>query len=78
MNNKCVIALESIDPCSLALLEQTIAEFSTKSEARLNRLDDAVVGIEYILQQLIRRDQNGNGNNHGCEERLRRLNPWFS
>ena len=41
-------------------LVQTIAEFSVRSEARLNRLDDAVVGIERILQELLRRDQNGN------------------
>lgn len=42
-------------------LVQTIAEFSIRSEARLNRLDDAVVGIERILEQLTRRDRNGNG-----------------
>jgi septal ring factor EnvC (AmiA/AmiB activator) len=42
-------------------LVQTIAEFSIRSEARLNRLDDAVIGIERILQQVILRDGNGNG-----------------
>ena len=42
-------------------LVQTIAEFSIRSEARLNRLDDAVIGIERILAQLLRRNQNGNG-----------------
>ena len=41
-------------------LVQTIAEFSIRSEARLNRLDDAVIGIERILAQLLRRNQNGN------------------
>lgn len=42
-------------------LVQTIAEFSIRSEARLNRLEDAVIGIERILEQLLRRNQNGNG-----------------
>lgn len=37
-------------------LVQTIAEFSARSEARLNRLEDAVVGIERILEQLTRRN----------------------
>lgn len=37
-------------------LVQTIAEFSIRSEARLNRLDDVVVGLERILEQLLRRD----------------------
>lgn len=41
-------------------LVQVIAEFSARSEVRLNRLDDAVVGIERILEQLTRRDGNGN------------------
>lgn len=46
-------------------LVQIIAEFSARSEVRLNRLDDAVVGIERILQELTRR--NRNGNDHGDE-----------
>lgn len=37
-------------------LVQIITEFSVRSEARLNRLDDAVIGIERILEQLTRRD----------------------
>lgn len=54
-------------------LVQTIAEFSVRNEARLNGLDNAVTGInaaiagitttnqrlEHILEQLLRRDQNG-------------------
>lgn len=39
-------------------LVQIIAEFSVRSEARLSRLDDAVVGIERILERLVRRDGN--------------------
>lgn len=35
-------------------LVQTIAEFSIRSEVRLNRLDDAVIGIEGILERLTR------------------------
>lgn len=41
-------------------LVQIIAEFSVRSEARLNRLDDAVIGIERILERLTRREGNGN------------------
>ncbi len=40
-------------------LVQTITEFSIRSQARLNRLEDAVVAIERILERLT--DQ-GNGN----------------
>lgn len=38
---------------SVDALVQTITEFSIRTEARLNRLDDAVVGIERLLQELI-------------------------
>lgn len=47
-------------------LVQIITEFSTRTEARLNKLDDAVTGInttnqnlERILEQLLHRDRNG-------------------
>lgn len=45
---------------SIDALVQIIAEFSVRSEARLNRLDDAVIGIERILERLTNRDGNGN------------------
>lgn len=40
-------------------LVQTISELGVRSEARLSRLEDAVVGIERILERLTRRDHNG-------------------
>ena len=40
-------------------LVQIITEFSVRSEARLNRLDDAVIGIERILERLLRQDDSG-------------------
>lgn len=39
---------------SVDALVQTITEFSIRTEARLNRLDDAVLGIERLLQELLR------------------------
>ena len=44
-------------------LVQVIAEFSARSEARLNRLDEAVIGIERILERLVR-DQDGGAPPH--------------
>jgi len=38
-------------------LVETITLFSVRSEARLNRLEDAVIGIERILAELVRRDR---------------------
>jgi uncharacterized coiled-coil protein SlyX len=47
-------------------LVKTIAEFSIRSEMRLNKLDDAILEIrntnqnlEQILNYLVRRDSNG-------------------
>lgn len=49
-------------------LVQTITEFSIRTEARLNRLDDAITDIkttnqnlERILERLTHRERNGNG-----------------
>lgn len=66
---------QEITRASVDGLVQTIAEFSARSEARLNKLDDAIAGINdaitginatneqlgRILEQLVRRDRNGNG-----------------
>ncbi len=49
-------------------LVQTITEFSIRTEARLNKLDEAITDIkttnqnlERILEQLTRHERNGNG-----------------
>ncbi len=49
-------------------LVQTITEYSARTEERLNRLDDAIRGInttnqnlEHILEQLLRNQNGGNG-----------------
>lgn len=51
----------TVTRASVDALVQTVTEFSIRcearlnsNEARLNRLDDAVVGIERLLQEVIR------------------------